>query len=79
VAPAEAVQARLFEDILRAEIAEMLNLPPGAREESQPRIQEVNRLITALRDRFPGDPKFATPPGRGVHSTSERTPRAVVN
>ena len=79
VAPAEALQARLFEDILRAEIAEMLKLPPEAREELRARIQEAERLIRALRDRFPGAPKYATSPARGVHSTGERTSRALVN
>ena len=79
VAPAEALQARLFEDILRAEIAEMLNLPPEAREELRARIHEVDRLITALRDRFPRGPKLTTLPGRGVHSTTERTPRTLAN
>ena|SRR5271165_2524942 len=79
VAPAEAVQARIFEDILRAEIIEMLNLPPEARDEQRARIQEVDRLIRALRDRFPHGPKFATPPGRGLHSPGERTPRTLAN
>jgi hypothetical protein len=77
VAPAEAVQARLFEDILRAEITQLLNLPPAAREEQRTRIQEVDCLIRALRDRFPHGPKFATPPGRGVHSPGETHPAHV--
>jgi hypothetical protein len=79
VAPAEAVQARIFEDILRAEITEMLRLPSAAREEQRARIQEVDSLIRALRDRFPRGPQFATPPGRGLRSPSDRNPPALAN
>ena len=78
IRPAEVVQARLFEDILRAEIAEMMKLPPGAREEQRNRIEEVDRLIKALRDRFPRGRKVATP-GRGLRPPADRGPRALLN
>jgi hypothetical protein len=73
--PAEAAQARLFEAILRTEIAEMLNLPPHARADKRDRIAEVDRLIKALRHRFPP----ATPPTREVDATPGRAPRALLN
>jgi hypothetical protein len=78
VPPAEAVQARLFEDLLRAEIAEMLNLPPAARDEMRARIEEVDQLIRALRARFPRGPNDATPPAHGLHSVTDRAPRALL-
>lgn len=73
--PAEAAQARLLEDILRREIAEMLNLPPHAQSELRSRIAEVDRLIKALRQRFPRGPQPATP---GLHQTANRAPRALL-
>jgi hypothetical protein len=79
VKPAEAAQARLFEDILRAEIAELLTLPPEARGERGARIQELERLLKALRDRFPRDPRVPTPPERGLRAPRERAPRALLN
>jgi hypothetical protein len=75
VRPAEAAQARLFEAILRIEIAEMLNLPPHARADKRDRIAEVDRLIKALRHRFPP----ATPLTREVDATPGRAPRALLN
>ena len=77
--PAEAVQARLFEDLLRKEIAELLNLPPHARSEMRSRIAEVDRLIKALRQRFPREPQPATPVMHGLHQTANRAPRALLN
>jgi hypothetical protein len=68
--PAEAAQARLFEDILRREIAEMLSGRPQSRAELQARIAEIDRLIQALRHRFP---RPALPP------TADRAPRALLN
>jgi hypothetical protein len=68
--PAEAAQARLFEDILRREIAEMMSGRPQSRAEQQARIAEVDRLIQALRHRFP---RPAVPP------TADRAPRASLN
>ena len=79
VLPAEAAQARLFEAILRAEIAELLNLPPQARVDKRDRIAEVDRLIKALRHRFPPGPKTATPLPREVQPTPDRAPRALLN
>lgn len=67
VRPAEAAQARLFEDILRAEIAELLNLPSDARSELGARIQEVDRLLKALRDRFPRGPMAGASSRAGRH------------
>lgn len=74
--PAEAAQARLLEDLLRKEIAEMLNLPRHAQSEMRSRIAEVDRLIKALRQRFPRGPQPAT---RGVQQTANRAPRALLN
>jgi hypothetical protein len=79
VTPAEAAQARLFEDILRTEIAEMLNVPPHARNEMRSRIAEVDRLIKALRQRFPRSPQPAPPLMRGLHPTANRAPQALLN
>jgi hypothetical protein len=79
VLPAEAAQARLFEAILRTQIAEMLNLPPHARADKRDRIAEVDRLIKALRHRFPPGPKTATPLPRDVQPTPDRAPRALLN
>jgi hypothetical protein len=76
--PAEAAQARRFEKILRAEIAELVALPAEARAEARPRIQELDRLLTALRNRFPYVPEAATPAGHRQPSTS-RPPRALLN
>jgi hypothetical protein len=71
VAPAEVAQARLFEDILQAEVAELeqLGYRLAASLDRQPeidshevardlfrihqRIEEVHRLLRALRGRFP--------------------------
>jgi len=77
--PAEATQARLFEDLLRKEIAELLNLPPHAQTEMRSRIAEVDRLIKALRQRFPAGPQPVTPLTRGLHQTANRAPRALLN
>jgi hypothetical protein len=77
--PAEAAQARLFEAILRAEITELLNLPPHARADKRERIAELDRLIKALRHRFPAGPRAATPLAGEVDSTPERAPRALLN
>ena len=79
ISPAEAAQARLFEAILRAEIAEMLNLPPHARADKRDRIAEVDRLIKALRHRFPPGPMTAAPLTHGVGRTPDRAPRALLN
>jgi hypothetical protein len=79
IAPAEAAQARLFEAILRAEIAEMLNLPPHARADKRDRIAEVDRLIKALRHRFPPGPSTATPRPHEMDPTPGRAPRALLN
>ena len=79
VMPAEAAQARLFEAALRAEIAELLNLPPHARADKRDRIVEVDRLIKALRHRFPPGPKPATPLPHEVAATPDRAPRALLN
>jgi hypothetical protein len=79
VKPAEAAQARLFEDILRAEIAELLTLSPEARGERGARIQELERLLKALQDRFPRGPRVATPLERGLRAPRERAPRALLN
>lgn len=62
VTAAEAAQARLFEGILRDEIAEFMSLPPEARGEQRARVQEVDRLLVALRDRFPQSPPVRRPP-----------------
>ena len=56
VTSAEAAQARLFENILRAEIADLLSLSSAARGE-QSSIQELDRLLKALRERFPHGPR----------------------
>jgi hypothetical protein len=79
VLPAEAAQARLFEAILRTEIAEMLNLPPHARANKRDRIAEVDRLIKALRRRFPPGPRTAAPLPGEVQPTPDRAPRALLN
>jgi hypothetical protein len=72
IAPAEAAQARLFEGLLRNEIAEMLKLPPHAAAEMRVRIAEADRLIKALRHRFPqGTPE--------LHATTDRAPRTLIN
>jgi hypothetical protein len=78
VTPAEAAQARRFEKILRAEIAELVALPAEARAEARPRIQELDRLLKALRNRFPCVPEATTPTGPGQPSTN-RPPRALLN
>ena len=77
--PAEAAQARLFEDILRKEIVELLNLPPQGQAEMRSRIVEVDRLIKALRYRFPRGPQPATPHVHGVRQAAGRAPRALLN
>ncbi len=77
--PAEATQARLFEDILRKEIVELLNLPPQGQAEMRSRIIEVDRLIKALRHRFPRGPQPAAPHVRGMRQTAGRAPRALLN
>ena len=79
VLPAEVAQARLFEAILRTEIAEMLNLPPHARADKRDRIAEVDRLIKALRHRFPPGPSTVTPLTREADPTPGRAPRALLN
>jgi hypothetical protein len=76
IRPAEAAQARLFEKILRAEIAEMVHLPPEAREQLRDRIQQADGLIKALRDRFPHGPTVTTPPAAGLQSPENRAPRS---
>ncbi|ORV17901.1 hypothetical protein AWB95_05715 [Mycobacterium celatum] len=71
VKPAEAAQARLFEEILQAEIAELRELayrmaqsldqqpasgstgPAGHLLRIHSRIDEIHRLLNALRGRFP--------------------------
>jgi hypothetical protein len=77
--PAEAAQARLFEDILRSEIAEMLNGPPQSRAQMRARIAEVDGLIQALRLRFPHGPRPATSLTPGLPSPADRAPRALLN
>jgi hypothetical protein len=79
IAPAEAAQARLFEGMLRKEIAEMRRLPPHAAAEMHARIAEADRLIKALRDRFPYGPTPASPLVRELHTTAQRNPRALTN
>jgi hypothetical protein len=79
IAPAEAAQARLFEGMLRNEIAEMRRLPPHAAAEMHTRIAEADRLIKALRDRFPYGPTPASPHVRELHTTAQRNPRALNN
>jgi hypothetical protein len=78
ISAAEAIQARLFERILRAEIAEIMHMPPAARAELRDRIEEAEQLIRALRNRFPHDPKIATPSGPGTRPPSDRGPRALL-
>jgi hypothetical protein len=76
VTPAEQAQARLFEAMLRTEIVELLNLPPEGQAEMRSRIEELDRLIKALRHRFP------QPPNPLVHElrpTADRAPRALLN
>lgn len=77
--PAEAAQARVFEDILRRELAELLNLPPQAKAEMRSRIVEVDRLIRALRHRFPRPSTPVPPQAAGVRQTADRAPRALLN
>ena len=73
VTPAEEAQARLFEAMLRTEIVELLNLPPERQAEVRPHVEELDRLIKALRHRFPH------PPVRELRSTADRAPRALLN
>jgi hypothetical protein len=77
--PAESAQARLFEDILRRELAELLNLPPQAQAEMRSRIVEVDRLIRALRHRFPRASNPVPPHAPGMRPTADRAPRALLN
>jgi nucleotide-binding universal stress UspA family protein len=84
VAPAEAVQARLFEAILLVEIVRLQDLarsmmprwtgrgadqqwPPDALTELGARIEEVHRLLRALRDRFPYGPVVGGPSEEGLN------------
>src|ERR1700743_3340211 len=68
VSPAEEAQARVFERMLRTEIVELLNLPPDEQAEVRSRIEELDRLIRAIRHRFP--PKPATPLSPGLRPTA---------
>jgi hypothetical protein len=79
VTPAEAAQARLFEGILRNEIAEMLKLPPHAGAEMRARIAEADRLIKALRHRFPHGPTPATPLMHELRAPADPAQRALIN
>jgi hypothetical protein len=76
VTPAEEAQARLFEAMLRTEIVELLNLPPEGQAEMRSRIEELDRLIKALRYRFPHPPK---PLAHELRPTADRAPRALLN
>jgi hypothetical protein len=76
VTPAEEAQARLFEKMLRIEIVELLNLPPAGQAEMRSRIEELDRLIKALRHRFPHPPKPLVPE---LRPTADRAPRALLN
>ena len=55
---ADIAQARLFDDLLQEEIAELQELAEHAQSREllrvNARISEVRRLLDALRDRFPG-------------------------
>lgn len=75
VTPAEEAQARLFEATLRTEIVGLLNLPPEGQAEIRSRIEELDRLIKALRHRFPHPPTLA----RELRPTADRAPRALLN
>ncbi|MDI3315819.1 MAG: hypothetical protein QJR12_16560 [Mycobacterium sp.] len=76
VHPADAAQAGLFEGILQAEIAELRQLAmltvarwadTGAHHQPKPlteltaSIEELHRLLKALRNRFPPGPVLREP------------------